>query len=43
MGVCLCTTRVVPAEREEGTDLLELELEMVLSCHIGVGNRNWVL
>jgi hypothetical protein len=34
---------IVPAEPEENMAPLELELEMVVSCHMGVGNRIWVV
>lgn len=28
--------------QKSASDLLELELQMVVSCHVGAGNQTWV-
>jgi hypothetical protein len=34
---------VVPEDARTGVRLLGLELQMVVSLHMGTGNRTWVL
>lgn len=43
MGVCLYVCKRNPQRLKEGTDPLEMKLQMVLSHHMSVGNPTWVL
>ena len=43
MGVCMYVCKWNPQRLEEGTDPLEMELQMVLSHHMSAGNPAWVL
>lgn len=41
---CLCTAHAWSLQRtEEGIRFLELELPMIMSCHVTAGNGTWVL
>lgn len=44
MHVCLCTTCLSGAYRgqKRASDLLGLQLQMVVSCHMGAGNQTQV-
>lgn len=41
MRVCVCTMCVHCSHRPEYRDLLELELEVAVSLHVGTGNLTW--
>jgi hypothetical protein len=45
LHVCLCIMFVSGVHRGQKrvSDLLELELEIVASCHVGAGNQTWAL
>lgn len=39
----MCVMSMQPKEAEERVGLLELQLLMAVSCHLGPGNRTWLL
>lgn len=44
LPLSLCSTCLqCPQEPEEGVSLLELEVQTVVSCQVGVGNPTWIL
>ena len=45
MCVCVCTMCVLDASRgqKRASDALELEAQMVGSCHVDTGNGTWIL
>lgn len=43
-SMCLCTTVcLVPQVQKRESDPLDLELQTLVSHHVGVGNCTWVL
>lgn len=45
LHVCVCTMGMSDAHggEQRALALLELDLQMVVSCHVGAGNRTWIL
>lgn len=43
--VCICVLQACGAHgsQKRASDLMELELQVVVSCHVGAGHQTWVL
>lgn len=41
--VCAPCMYLVPRSQKRAKDPLELELEIVVSCHLGAVNQTWIL
>jgi len=45
LSVCLCTQCIQELLEviRKTTDPMEMELQMIVSCHMGAGNPTWIL